>query len=54
MELMQRLGVIHAAQEQGKIDFATWFTLCSEIIADYPDMPELQNKLAAILLETLH
>lgn len=54
MELMQRLNVIHAAQENGKIDSGTWFILCSEIIAEYPDMPEIQNKLAAILLETLN
>lgn len=53
-EFKQRILALNSAQESGTIDSATWFVLCSEIIADYPDMPELQNKLAAILLETLH
>lgn len=52
-EFKQRILALNSAQESVTIDSATWFVLCSQVISEYPEFPELQNTLSAILLDSL-
>ena len=51
--LHHRLQTMLQALADGKIDSATCFILCTSILEEYPQFPELQNKLAKILLDVV-